>query len=84
MSFNHVLLQKSQQPFPLRQNVKKLRLIDESALPGTQGQPALADNRPLTSVNFERIKFESIRSYVKAKQKELDEASSDDSISSGR
>ena len=68
----------------MRQNVKKLRLMDESALPGSKGQPSVADKRPLTSVNFERIKFESIRSYVNAKQKELDEASSDESLSSGR
>lgn len=75
MSYNHILLYKSLQAFPLRQNVKTFQAYQSGMKNAAAAMSIKAEKRPQSAVVLDQIKYGSIREFIKRKElQQIDEA----------
>ena len=75
MSYNHMLLYKSLQSFPLRQNVKSFKAYSSGVENAAAVMTIKADKRPQSAIDLDKIKYGSIREFIKRKElQQIDEA----------
>jgi hypothetical protein len=71
-TYNHILLYKSIQSYPLRQNVKSFKAFEKGTTSGVEASRAMAvkgpDKRPQSAVERDKIKYKGIREYLRRKR----------------
>lgn len=70
MSYNHILLYKSLQAFPLRQNVKSFKAYQSGVKNAAAVMSIKSDKRPQSAVVLDQIKYGSIREFIKRKEEQ--------------
>ena len=75
LSYNHILLYKSLQAFPLRQNVKSFKAYQSGVKNAAAALSIKSNNRPQSAIVLDQIKYGSIREFIKRKElQQVDEA----------